>query len=177
VRRFLDRLYAAAAVFAALCLAAIAVVMLAQAVGRGFGLLIRGADDITGWLTAAAAFFALGHTFRNGELVRVGIWFDYMKPRTRRVAELVALGVTACFTCYMLWAISYYVYGGWLEGYQTQGLLIIPEWIPQMSLVLGVLIFLAAVLDEFILVLRKRKPSYQVAEEARRAAGDFSETV
>jgi hypothetical protein len=26
-------------------------------------------------------------------------------------------------------------------------------------------------------VLRKQKPSYQVAEEARRAAGDFSETV
>ena len=57
------------------------------------------------------------------------------------------------------------------------GLLIIPEWIPETSLVLGLFIFLVAVLDELVLVLRKQKPTYQVAEEARRAAGDFSETV
>jgi TRAP-type C4-dicarboxylate transport system permease small subunit len=177
LRRFLDRLYTASAVFAAFCLFLIAVVMLAQAFGRGFGILIRGADDITGWLTAAAAFFALGHTFRHGELVRVGIWLDYLGARARWIAEICSLGFTACFTAYMLWAISYYVYGGWQDGYLTQGLLIIPEWIPQTSLVLGVLIFLVAVLDELVTVLRKQKPSYQVAEEERRAAGDFSETV
>jgi len=61
--------------------------MLGQAIGRSFGILFRGADDITGWLTAAAAFFALGHTFRHGELVRVGIWLDYMGPRARWAAE------------------------------------------------------------------------------------------
>ena len=177
MRRFLDRLYTTSAVFAALCLAAIAVVMLAQAFGRGFGILIRGADDITGWLTAAAAFFALGHTFRHGELVRVGIWLDYMGPRARRVAELVSLGFAACFTAYMLWAISFYVYGGWQDGYLTQGLLIIPEWIPQMSLVFGMLILLIAILDELVAVLKKQKPSYPLQEEARRAAGDFSENV
>src|SRR5262245_59031932 len=46
--------------------------MLAQALGREIGVLVRGADDIVAWLCAASAFFALGHTFRHGELVRVG---------------------------------------------------------------------------------------------------------
>jgi len=109
--------------------------------------------------------------------VRVGIWLDYMGPRARWAAEVVALAITGAFTTYMLGAIGSYVYGSWQGGYQTQGLLIIPEWIPETSLVIGVLIFLVAVLDEFIVVLKKQKPSYQVAEEARRAAGDFSETV
>ena len=177
MRRFLDRLYLAAAVLAALCLAAIAVVMLAQAFGRGVGILIRGTDDITGWLTAAAAFFALGHTFRHGELVRVGLWIDRLSGRARWLAEVIALTVAACFTGYMLWAIGSYVHDGWRDNYLTQGLLIIPEWIPQMSLVLGVLIFLISILDELVTVLRGQKPAYQVAEEARRAAGDFSETV
>jgi TRAP-type C4-dicarboxylate transport system permease small subunit len=59
----------------------------------------------------------------------------------------------------------------------AQGLLRVPIWIPQMSFLLGVLIFLIAVVDELILVLRKQKPTYQIAEETRRAAGDFSETV
>jgi TRAP-type C4-dicarboxylate transport system permease small subunit len=93
------------------------------------------------------------------------------------VAELFSLGIAAVFTTYMLWAIASYVYGSWRDNYLTQGLLIIPEWMPQMSLVLGVLIFLVAILDELVLVLRKQKPTYQVNEEARRAAGDFSESV
>jgi TRAP-type C4-dicarboxylate transport system permease small subunit len=177
LRRFLDRLYLASAVFAALCIAAICVVMLAQACGRSFGILIRGADDITGWLCAASAFFALGHTFRHGELVRVGLWLERLGPRARRVTELTALAFTACFGTYMWWAIASYVYETWQAKWLTQGLLIIPEWIPQTSLVLGMSIFLVAVLDELIAVLRGQKPAYQLADEAKRAAGDFSESV
>ena len=74
MRRALDLLYTASGALAALCLAGIAVLMLAQAIGREFGILIRGSDDITAWLCAASAFLALGHTFRHGELVRVGLF-------------------------------------------------------------------------------------------------------
>jgi TRAP-type C4-dicarboxylate transport system permease small subunit len=77
----------------------------------------------------------------------------------------------------MWWAIASYVYETWQAKWLTQGLLIIPEWIPQTSLVLGMSIFLVAVLDELIAVLRGQKPAYQLAEEAKRAAGDFSESV
>ena len=177
MRRFLDRLYSASAVLAALCLASICVVMLAQAVTRTFGILLRGTDDITGWLCAAAAFLALGHTFRHGELVRVGLLLERLGRRARRCSELFALGFTLCATGYMLWAVTSYVYGNWEVQYMTQGLLVVPLWIPQVSLVIGLLVFLIAVLDEMVRILRGRKPSYQVEEEARRAAGDFSETV
>ena len=50
-------------------------------------------------------------------------------------------------------------------------------WFPQLSLVAGTVIFFIAVADELIVVLRGLKPAYQVAEEERRAAGDFTETV
>jgi len=177
LRRFLDRLYAASGALAAVCLAAICVVMLAQAFGRTAGILIRGADDIVAWLCAAAAFLALGYTFRHGELVRVGLFLHQLKPRARWIAELVALGITAAFVAYMLWAASRFVYESWAFKEVAQGLIRVPIWIPQLSFVVGVLIFFVAVLDELLLVLQKKKPSYQVAEEARIAAGDFSETV
>ena len=177
MRRFLDRLYTASGIAAAACLAGICVVMLAQAFGRPAGILIRGADDIVAWLCAAAAFLALGHTFRHGELVRVGLWLHRLKPRARWIAELVALGITAAFVAYMLWAASRFVYESWAFKEVAQGLIRVPIWIPQLSFVVGVLIFFVAVLDELLLVLQKKKPSYQVAEEARIAAGDFSETV
>ena len=151
--------------------------MLAQSLGREIGVLIRGADDITSWLTAAAAFLALGHTFRHGELVRVGLGIDRLRGDARRRAELVALTVTLVFVGYMLWAVTKFVYESWSFHELAQGLIKIPIWIPQSSFVVGVAIFFVAVLDEWIAVLRRQKPAYQLAEEARRAAGDFSETV
>ncbi len=175
MRRFLDRLYLASGAFAAVCLAGICVLMLVSAIGREFGLLIRGADDVTAWLCAASAFFALGHTFRHGELVRVGLLIDMLGPRSRRYAEAAALGITALFVAYMAWAVGKFVYESWKFKEVAQGLVKIPIGIPQLCFVLGVLIFLVAVLDELVLVLGNRKPAYQVAEEDRRARGDYSE--
>ena len=177
MRRFLNALYDASGALAALCLAGIFVVMLAQSFGREAGILLRGADDIVAWLCAASAFLALGHTFRHGELVRVGIWLDRLGARGRWLAELFALGLTSAFVAYMLWAVVHFVYESWKFNEVAQGLIRVPIWIPQLCFVIGVVIFLVAVLDELARVLRKQKPAYQLAEEARRAAGDFSETV
>ena len=177
MRRFLDRLYDGAGVAAAIAMAGICVLMLAQAFGREAGILIRGAEDIVAWLCAACAFLALAHTFRNGDLVRVGVFLDRLPARARWIAELVALTASAVFTAYMLWAVTRFVYDSYAFNEVAQGLIRVPIWIPQLSLVLGVLIFFVAVVDELILVIRKQKPTYQVAEEQRAAAGDFSETV
>jgi len=177
LRRFLDRLYYASGAFAALCIAAIFMLMLAQSFGREAGILIRGTEDIVAWLCAASAFFALGHTFRHGELVRVGLWLDMLGARGRWLAELFSLASTALFVAYMLWASARFIYDSWQFKEVAQGLIPIPIWIPQSSFLLGVLIFFIGVLDELLLVLKKQKPAYQVVEEARRAAGDFSETV
>ena len=151
--------------------------MLAQAFGRGAGILIRGADDIVAWLTAACTFFALGHTFRKGELVRVGLWLDMLGARARWWMEVFSLSVTLTFVGYMAWAVTHFVYESWRFNEVAQGLIKIPIWMPQMSFVLGVIIFFIAIADELAAVLRGREPAYRIAEAERRAAGDFSETV
>ena len=177
MRRFLDRLYTWSGVLAALCVFGIFLLMMASALGREAGILVRGADDIVAWLCAAASFLALGHTFRHGELVRVGLWLDHLGPRWRRVLELFSLGLTALFVAYMLWAVSRFIYDSWQFDEVAQGLIRVPIWIPQTTFLAGVMIFFVAVLDELVLVIRNRKPAYQVAEEERRAAGDFSEML
>ena len=177
MRRFLDRLYFGAGVLAAAAVAAICVLMLAEAAGREVGILIAGADDIVAWLCAASAFLALGHTFRAGDLVRVGVFLDHLSERRRWAAEVLALGFTAVFTTYMLWAVTRFVYDSWQFNEVAQGLIKVPIWIPQLSLVFGIAIFFVAVIDELVTVLQKKKPAYQVAEETRAAAGDFSEKL
>ena len=177
MRRFLDRLYDGAGVAAAVAMAGICVLMLAQAFGREAGILIRGAEDIVAWLCAACAFLALAHTFRNGDLVRVGVFLDQLPGRLRWYAELAALGVTTIFVAYILWAVTRFVYDSYAFNEVAQGLIRVPIWIPQLSLPIGIAIFFVAIVDELVTVLRKQKPSYQVAEEARAAAGDFSEKL
>src|SRR2546423_6732727 len=107
--------------------------MLAQSFGREAGILIRGAEDIVAWLCAASAFFALGHTFRHGELVRVGLWIERLTGKSRRAAEIVALSVTALAIGYMLWAVATFVFESWKFNEVAQGLIRIPIWIPQLT--------------------------------------------
>jgi TRAP-type C4-dicarboxylate transport system permease small subunit len=177
LRRFLDRLYDASGAAAAVCLAGIAVVMLAQAGMRELGMLLRGADDIVAWLCAATAFLALGHTFRRGELVRVGLLIDLMPPRARRATAIAALAVALAFGGYMLYAVARFVYESWQFNEMAQGLILIPIWIPQMSFLLGALIFFIALVDEFAILARGGQPAYEAAEEDRRARKDFSESL
>ena len=77
----------------------------------------------------------------------------------------------------MLWAVTRFVYDSYAFNEVAQGLIRVPIWIPQLSLVFGIGIFLVAVIDELVTVIKREKPSYQRAEEARAAAGDFSEKL
>ncbi len=151
--------------------------MLVQVVTREAGWLFRGADDITAWLCAAAAFLALGHTFRRGELVRMAIVLDRLPAPMRWRAEIFALSITAAFLAYMCWSVIRFVYESWAINEIAQGLLRVPIWIPQLAFIVGIVVFFIAVLDEWVAVLRHQKPAYQIAEEERAARGDFSETV
>jgi TRAP-type C4-dicarboxylate transport system permease small subunit len=177
LRRFLDRLYLVSAVVGAICLASIAAVMLLQAALREVGLLLRGADDIVSWLCAASAFLALGYTFREGELIRVSVLLDKLPARARRPAETACLVAALLVVGYAAWAVAGFVYDSWQFGELAQGLLQIPIWIPQMSLVLGLLVFLIAVLDELVAHLAGRKTAYQAAQDARHAGADFANEI
>jgi TRAP-type C4-dicarboxylate transport system permease small subunit len=177
LRRALDFVYAASGALAAVSLASIAVVMLLQAGMREFGMLLRGADDIVAWLCAAAAFFALGYTFRHGELVRVGLLIERLPPRARRHAETFSLVLALVFVAYVVYAAAAFVYESWKFKELAQGLIRIPIWIPQMSFVLGASVFLVAVIDELIAHLSGHGPAYRRAEEARRTHSEASEPL
>lgn len=177
MRRFLDGLYLGAGALAAIFLAAICVLMLAQSAGREMGLQVRGADDITAWLCAASAFLPLAHTFRQGELIRVGLLLDKVDGRKRRALEIFSLVCAAVIVGYMTWAVAGFVYESWKFKEQAQGLLVIPIWIPQVSFIAGVAILFVAIVDELVTVLRGGKPGYRIAEEERFARGEFGEGV
>src|SRR3954470_6421254 len=155
----------------------IAVVMLAQALMRELGLLLRGADDIVAWLCAASAFLALAYTFRRGELVRVSLVLSKLPPHARRHAETACLAAALLVVGYTTWAVAKFVYESWQFKELAQGLIQIPIWLPQMSVVLGSLVLFIAVVDELVAHLQGRKTAYQAAEDARHANSDYSDRL
>ena len=76
---------------AGLFLIAIFVLMMMLSAGRPLGINIPAGDDFVAWCMAATAFLGLAHTFRHGEMIRVGLLIDRLEGRTKQVAEIIAL--------------------------------------------------------------------------------------
>lgn len=153
MRKFLDRLYDGSLVVAGLFLVAIFAVMVTEAVLRKMGSYINGASELIGWFCAAAGFMALPATFKRGDMVRVGVLVDGLPPRVRKPLLLACLVLAFVFTAYLLWATCSYLWSGWRSEEMTQGMIEIAAWIPQSSMVLGIVLLFVAVADELVLVL------------------------
>jgi TRAP-type C4-dicarboxylate transport system permease small subunit len=177
MRKALDFLYDAAGYLAAFFVFLICLIMVVSSVMRQTGFRTGGTDDIVSWITAATAFLGLAHTFKHGDFVRVGLLLEQLGPKMRRVFEFVALLIATCFVGYMSYAICTYVHLSYVLKDMANGLVVIPKWIPQMSVAIGCILLFIALLDELILVIMNRIPTYVRAVEERHARGDFSEDV
>ena len=177
MRRFLDWLYLAAGALSATFIALICVLMVAQSILREFGVRTGAVNDVVAWFCAAASFFAMAHTFKHGDFVRVTLLLDAVPAGLRRALEIASLGLASLCVGYLAWWANRFTYESWAFNEVAQGLLPIPIWIPQASFALGSILLFVAVVDELIIVLRGGRPSYVVAVEERHAKCDFSAEI
>ncbi len=174
LRRWLDRTYDGAGALGAACIALICVLMVVQSLSRQLGFPTGAINDVVAWLCAAAAFLTMAHAFKNGDFVRVTLVLEKVSAPKRRVMELVSLGIAVAATSYLAWWACRFTYESWEFNELAQGLWAIPIWIPQMSFALGSLLFLVAVVDEFVIVARGGVPTFVRLVQERHAKGDFS---
>lgn len=171
VRMGLDGLYLAAGWLAGGFLIAIFLLMMGLSAGRQFGWNIPSGDDFTAWSMAAMSFLGLAHTFRSGEMIRVGLLVDRLSGRARHIAEIIALMIGLGFTAYFAWYAIQFTWYSWLTNDVATGVVALPMWIPQLGFSGGLTILGIAFLDELVHVLAGNKPRYEkeppkTAEEA-----------
>ncbi|MYZ42426.1 TRAP transporter small permease [Schauerella aestuarii] len=150
MRRFLDSLYSVTAYLAALCMIGVLLMVVSGVVTRQIGVHIPGTDAYAGYLMAAAGFFALASTFKHGEHIRVTLILNSLKPAGHRRLDLFALVVgillalsLAYFSCKLV--MDSLTYNDISTGNDAT-----PLWIPQLSMAVGAVIFLIAIVDEFV---------------------------
>jgi TRAP-type C4-dicarboxylate transport system permease small subunit len=160
-RKLLDGLYLAAGWLAGLFLIAIFLLMLGLALGREVGVNIPAGDDFAAWCMAAMAFLGLAHTFKSGEMIRVGLLIDRVRGPARRVLELAALALGLLFVGFFAWHAVLLVHGSWRFNDMSQGVVAVPLWIPQLGYASGLVILAVAFLDELVHVLAGHPPRYE----------------
>jgi len=161
VRRALDLLYLGSGIAAGVFLVAIFAIMMVMSVGRQFALNIPAGDDFASWCMAAMAFLGLAHTFKRGEMIRVGLLLERLHGRTKQVAEIVALGIATAFIFYFTRHALQMTYDSWRFNDVAQGVVAMPLWIPQLGFAGGLVILSIALIDEMVNVVGGKRPSYE----------------
>ena len=186
MRRWLNRLYDASGVAAAVMLIAICALVAAQItlrlidnaahllLGQRFGLMIPSVAEIAGFLLAAASFLALAHAFRHGAHIRVNLLLSRLPASLRRLAEIFSLAVALGLTVFFGWNVWLMVVDSYTFGEVSYGIVAIPLWIPQAAMLAGIVVFAIAIADDLLAVLRGQPPSYEQAEATGAAENDLA---
>lgn len=166
MRATLDFIYKACGVLAAIALAGIAVLILAQIIGRFFGVLVPSAGEIAGFLMAASSFLALGYAFKAGSHIRVTLVLTRLPAGLRRAADVGCLLVATWLSGYFAWYTLSLIRDSIRYNEVSDGLIPIPLAIPQGAMLAGLLVLTIAIVDELISVIRGNTPSYDTASDA-----------
>ena len=161
MRKMLDALYAGAAILAAICLALIAVLVLAQVVGRWFGIIVPAAEDVAGFLMAATTFLALAWTLRSDGHIRVTLLIRHLSPRLRRAQEILVLAVATALVAIIAWSSLLLVFESFEYQDVSGGYFAVPLWIPQMPMAAGLVLLAIALLDELANVSLGHSATYE----------------
>ena len=165
MRALLDALYKLSGALAALFLAAIAALILAQIVGRMFNILVPSANDFAGFSMAASSFLALAYTFRAGGHIRVSLVILRLPDRPRRLFEMGALTIALVLVAFFAWHALLLAHDSWVYDDLSDGLIAIPLWIPQCAMAFGLMVLTVGLADDLVQVVRGRSPSYARSED------------
>ncbi len=161
VRSLLDGIYLLSGWLAGFFLFLIFLIMMGLSLGRHVGVNIPAGDDFAAWSMAALGFLGLAHTFKSGDLIRVGLILDRLPPSARRMIEILCLSIGTAVVGFFAWHAVHMTYDSYLFNDVSGGVVAVPLWIPQIGYSLGLTILAIAFVDELVHALRGYQPRYE----------------
>ena len=169
MRAFLDSLYRLSGALAAVGMVATLVLVATGVFTRPLGIYLPGTDDYAGYAMAACGFLALAYTFKHGEHIRVSLVLERAGPRLRAALEWFSLATaTAVAGMLALYAVRMVLESHEFEEI-SQGVDATPLWIPQLSMAIGSVVLLIALIDDLVMTSLGREPT-RLAKHSGEAA-------
>lgn len=183
MRRILDRTYDTALWAAAATFAAIAVLVLAQILGRLTdraaraldlappGLTIPSLAEFGAFLFVGAVFLGLAGTLQAGAHVRVKLLVRALPPNAARGLGALVCAGAAGLAAFATWSSALQVADSLRFDTVSYGTIPIPLALPQGVMTAGLAIFCVALIDACATLARGGQAAFDAAERRMETAG------
>ncbi|MEG1455547.1 MAG: TRAP transporter small permease [Comamonas sp.] len=118
------------------------------------GTQIPAADDFAAWSMAATVFLSLPYTLRQGAHIRVTLALQVLPPRAKQLCEVLS---TVAALVLVGWAAKHctlFVHESFVGNELSQGMVILPMWVPQLSMPIGMWGMFVMLLGRLVCALR-----------------------
>jgi len=173
MRTLLNKLYLLSGYLSGVCILIMTLLIVSQIVGRLLGFIVPSVDDFSGYSLAAATFFGLAYTFREGGHIRVTLAIKSLPAPIRKIQEALILFFAALLSLYMTFYMIHLSWESYVFEEVSYGYIPVPIWIPQMPVALGMIMFTVAILDDLLCLFIGQTPNYLSSETAHEAE-DFA---
>jgi TRAP-type C4-dicarboxylate transport system permease small subunit len=146
----LQKVYIACGYLAAICLAMICPMVIANIVGRWMGVFVPGTNEIGGYLMAAAGTLGMAYTFGLNGHIRVTMLVQRLPHGLRKPIEIASLVVAFCLVAYLSKHLLDMVLLSYEFGDRSMGTDNLLIWIPQAPVALGMTIFAISILHAIV---------------------------
>jgi tripartite ATP-independent transporter DctM subunit len=116
--------------------------------------------EISTYLFVALVFLGLAEAQRTGAHVRVEVLVDRLGEPARRFLELAGLWLGLFFIVVSAWQMARFTFQEYVHDARDWGLLGTPQWMPQVPVTIGYILFAAALLRD---IFRLRPPATELA--------------
>ncbi|RLA06806.1 MAG: TRAP transporter small permease [Gammaproteobacteria bacterium] len=165
MRLFLDKLYSSCGIIAGAFILLITLLILTQIIARWFDVVIPSVEDFSGYFLAASSFFALSYTFKAGGHIRLTLLINRTQGTTKKTLTIIAMLVIISAVSFATFYGAIFVYESFIYDEISQGYIPIALWIPQSSMLIGVVVFLIALVDDLVMILQGIEPNF-IEEES-----------
>lgn len=161
VVRAIDGLSDFAGAIAALALAAMTSVVVFEVISRYvFNEPTTWVTEIGTYLFVAVVFLGMASAQRANSHIQVEILVDALSPEWRTRVELVTHWLGLLFVVFAAWHCARFTFLEYVHGARDWGLLGTPQWLPQLPMTIGLVLFAAAMLSD---IHRLRPPRSNAA--------------
>ena len=149
VVRGIDLISALAGFVAALALAAMTIIVCYEVVLRYlFNSPTTWVTEIGTYLFVAVVFLGLAEAQRANAHIQVEILVDRLSAQNRKFAEVVGLWLGLLFVVATAWHSARFTFLEYVHDARDWGLLGTPQWMPQLPMTIGYILFIAALLRD-----------------------------
>ncbi len=105
-------------------------------------------NEYATYLLIGISFVGLAYAQKEKAHIQVELLLGYLSPSTRKMLEIVSHWIGLFFVCFTAWQMVSFNYQEYVNDTRNWGLLATPQWVPELSVSFGLIVFALAILAD-----------------------------